>query len=116
MGQRKIGTAKHVWVGLRCRNRDCNRDFLASSEGKALLTELPAGISEETAVHAVDAMTSKMSVILGAIAALHGAKAPASPSVNLVPAFQQCPHCGRLYLYSYSDYFVTMEEFPQTPQ
>lgn len=119
MGQEeKSVVTKNLWVGLRCRNASCSLDFPAcgNPDGEELAAGIPLDASAEVAASTANALLGRLSPMLNAIACLHGARTVASGDVNLSPALQHCPHCGRWYLYPYSDYFMTMEDMPKTPK
>lgn len=113
MNREKNGTAKRFWIGLRCRNKDCNKDFIVDCDGEALVTEIPADGDMKEATSIVNAMLGRLSPILNSISVLHGAKPLTSEAANIESALQHCSHCGRWYFYPYSDYFLTMEETPR---
>lgn len=74
MNREKNGTAKRFWIGLRCRNKDCNKDFIVDCDGKALVTEISADGDIKEATNIVNAMLGRLSPILNSISVLHGAK------------------------------------------
>jgi len=116
MVHEKNAARKSLWIGLRCRNKDCNNDFLVQGDDGGLVTEISMDASVEEAANTANAMLGRLSPILDAISALHGAKAFTSGTVNISSSLQHCPYCGRWYLYPYSDYFLTVEDMPELPE
>jgi hypothetical protein len=106
-----------LWVGVRCRNPNCLRDFQATEYGKPLaITVDPIEDGEEGAKKRVGDLCGKMNPILNTIAALHGAQTSTSGEVDAAIILQCCPYCGRFYIYVYSDYFITSEPMPELPE
>jgi len=106
-----------LWVGVRCRNPNCLRDFSITEHGKplAITVGLVEG-GEEGVKKRVSDLLDKMNPILNTIAALHGVQTSASGEVDAAITLQHCPYCGRSYIYLYPDYFITMEDMPEIPE
>jgi hypothetical protein len=119
MGQEEKSRAtKDLWIGLRCRNASCGLDFPACCDpgNEELIIGIPLDATAEVVGKMANTLLGKLSPALTAISSFHGTKAFASGAINVSPALQHCPHCGRWYLYPYSDYFMTMEDMPKMPE
>ena len=107
------GEALTLWVGVRCRNPNCLRDFPLMLNDEPLAALAHMGDSEEEVMAEISRMAGKMAPILNLIAALQGAGTADSGNVAINPLLHHCPYCGRHYIYLYPDYFLTTEPMPE---
>jgi len=104
-----------LWIGVRCRNPSCLKDFVVKQNGEALILTGAPGMSVSEIESEVGIFMDRLNPILEVLAVLHGAPMGKTPvPANLV--HHRCPHCGRFYFYTYADYFTAFEPVPESPK
>ena len=99
MDKMKSNTGTAFWIGVRCRNPGCNKDFVVSDKRGSLISEREDSPDAEKLGLLANSITGRLAPMLDAVATLYGARTSTLANVNVAQAIHHCPHCGRGYMY-----------------
>jgi len=105
---------RQFWLAVQCRNATCKKDFPVMVDSKPVAVPIGLEATASETQRACDKIAGQVSGLLDKAAFLQGAKTSASGRIDITPLFQHCPYCGRFYIYSHPDFFMTTENVPKT--